>query len=176
MTDYMHEKDRLKAKIKALLLAGDLAREDAIDLAADVFAAAQLRDALDLELQAGMIQLFIDVAVSPIEALEAVRKSNAALNIPADHVDIFKLAVCGIEALLQDVSEARSTSGKKGGVQKNAPYATLKAWALKEAANMRGSDKDVAKDLFKTLPVHLADVSEDPQRLIYDTLRASKKL
>ena len=175
MTDYINEKDRLKAKIKALLLTRGLSKEDAIDLAADVFAAAQLRDALDLELQASMIQLFRDVAENPIEALEAVRKSNATLSKHADDVDIFNLAICGVEALLLDVKNDRSTAGKKGGVQKNAPYAALKKWALKEAEKMHKADKQIAKDLANRLPEHLKDVSNDPQRLIYNTLLAKRK-
>jgi hypothetical protein len=175
MADYINEKDRLKVKIKALLLARDFSKEDAIDLAADVFAAAQLRDSLDLELQVSMIQLFRDVAENPLEALEAVRKSNATLNIHADDVDIFKLAVCGVEALLLDVKNDRSTAGKKGGIQKNAPYAALKKWALQEAKKMHKGDKQIAKVLSNMLPAHLKDVSDDPQRLIYDALRAKRK-
>ncbi len=69
------------------------------------------------------------------------------------------------------LSEAGSL-GKKNG---NRLFAQLKSWALHEATGMRGQDKEIAINLAARLPKNLEGVSDDPKRLIYDALRASKK-
>ena len=68
---------------------------------------------------------------------------------------------------------AKKTGGA-GGVSKKQRYEPIKQWALKESANMRGSDKQLARRLSGLLPKHLNNISEDPERLIYDTLRNKK--
>jgi len=175
MTDYMHGKEILKAQIRALLLAKDFTRADAIDLAADVFAAVQLRDALDFEMQTELIRLFREVSENPLEALEAVRKSNDALGVGHEDIDIFKLAVCGIEAMLLDLKKNRSEAGKKGGAEKNAKFDKLRQWGLTEAQKIHGSDKQIARKLVRSIPKDLAEISADPERFIYETLLAAKK-
>ena len=69
-----------------------------------------------------------------------------------------------------------SSAGSRGAVSRNARYAELKAWALDKAIRMHGSDVDVARRLSASLPTELADVSKDPERLIYEALRARKKV
>jgi hypothetical protein len=64
-----------------------------------------------------------------------------------------------------------SAYGSKGGFKRHEKTAEFKKWAIKEAKNMRGSDKEIARKLSAQIPAHLADASVDPLRLIYDTLR-----
>ena len=68
-----------------------------------------------------------------------------------------------------------SKFGAKGALQRHRPVAQLKEWALMEAEKQRGAQRDVARALAGKIPIHLADVSKDPERLIYDTLRTVKK-
>ncbi|MDO8264641.1 MAG: hypothetical protein Q7T21_15655 [Gallionella sp.] len=65
-------------------------------------------------------------------------------------------------------------AGQKGAKIRNQPYADIKEWALKEASSMRGADRDVARKLSAQMPLHLADASKDPMRLIYEALRAPR--
>lgn len=67
-----------------------------------------------------------------------------------------------------------SEAGARGARAKNRNHAALKKWALDEAKRMREPDIDIARKLANRLPAHLADVSPDPKRFIYDTLRAAK--
>lgn len=76
----------------------------------------------------------------------------------------------------RDQSKRLSEAGRLGAQAKNLRPKQLKDWARDKAAAMRGDDKAIARKLFIDLPVHLAEVSKDPARLIYDTLRAKKKL
>ena len=64
-----------------------------------------------------------------------------------------------------------SDAGKHGGEQRRKPYDAIKQWALRAAVDMRGSDRQKATRLAAMLPAHLADISENPERLIYDALR-----
>lgn len=62
-------------------------------------------------------------------------------------------------------------AGSLGGAARGEKYAALKRWALAEAASMPlGADKQVAKTLANRLPHDLADVSQDPERMIYEAL------
>ena len=70
---------------------------------------------------------------------------------------------------------ALSASGKKGAQSLHGPRIELKAWALAQAKSNRGSHKDIARKLATQIPQHLANASKDPERLIYDTLRAHQK-
>lgn len=71
--------------------------------------------------------------------------------------------------------EALSINGKKGAESLHGPRTELKEWALSQAINNRGAHKDIARKLANQLPTHLAGASKDPERLIYDTLRAAAK-
>lgn len=68
-----------------------------------------------------------------------------------------------------------SSAGRKGASKKHAPARELKEWALQEGAKMRGTHMDIAKHLSQRVPPHLATVSADPKRFIYDTVRQQKK-
>ena len=70
---------------------------------------------------------------------------------------------------------AQSVNGKKGALLLHGPRTELKAWALSQAKGNRGSHKDIACALAAQIPKHLADISKDPERLIYDALRAQQK-
>ena len=67
-----------------------------------------------------------------------------------------------------------SKAGAKGALVRLQPYAELKRWALEKGGKL-GASKDVARRLAAQLPAHLADVSKEPERLIYDALRTSAK-
>lgn len=68
-----------------------------------------------------------------------------------------------------------SRAGEKGALSKNLRTQNLKSWAIQKAMHMRGSDMDIARQLAAQLPPELADVSKDPERLIYDALRSRRK-
>lgn len=68
-----------------------------------------------------------------------------------------------------------SRAGEKGAVSKNFRTQRLKNWAVQKSMHLRGSDMDIARQLSAQLPSDLADVSKDPERLIYDSLRAHRK-
>lgn len=92
--------------------------------------------------------------------------------------DVRKVAQMEIE-IRQDQERTRkaklSEAGKLGARSKNAPVTALKDWALNRASSMRGSDVDMARQLSASLPEHLADISKNPERLIYETLRNRKR-
>lgn len=66
-------------------------------------------------------------------------------------------------------------AGANGAKVKHSPTHALKAWAAREAASMRGAEKEIARRLASRIPKELADASRDPQRLIYDHLRELRK-
>ena len=71
--------------------------------------------------------------------------------------------------------EKLSKAGEKGAKTKHAGTNALKKWAKENAKTMLGSDKQIAEKLFSRLPDHLKNVSKDPERLIYDALRAPEE-
>lgn len=92
--------------------------------------------------------------------------------------DARKVAQMEVE-IRQDQERARkvklSEAGRLGARSKNARITPLKEWALNRASSMRGSDVDMARQLSASLPEHLAEISKDPERLIYETLRSRKR-
>lgn len=68
-----------------------------------------------------------------------------------------------------------SEAGAKGAKAKNEATDKLKCWALAKAADMRDQDIDIARKLAAQIPSHLADVSKNAERLIYDALRTRSK-
>lgn len=74
-----------------------------------------------------------------------------------------------------DKTNSLSSAGAKGAQSRHRPVAELKAWAVSEANKIHSSHKDAARKLTARIPKHLANASKDPQRLIYDTLRAAAK-
>lgn len=89
------------------------------------------------------------------------------------------------EMTTEKVKRARSAelakAGADGAKVKHGPINDLKAWAARKAASMKGTDKDIARRLALEIPPELASkddgepVSQDPERLIYDHLRAIRK-
>lgn len=67
-------------------------------------------------------------------------------------------------------------SGAKGAKARSDKYESMKNWARERAGNMHGSHKQIARKLSTELPEHFADISHDPERLIYDTLRAPTRM
>jgi hypothetical protein len=66
-------------------------------------------------------------------------------------------------------------AGLKGAQVRHKRSKELKEWALAEAAKFRRSDKGIARKLANSIPSHLADVSIDPVRLIYEALQKEIK-
>ena len=65
-----------------------------------------------------------------------------------------------------------SEAGEQGAAAKKQKFKPLIDWALLQAKSMKDQDVDIARKLSARLPHHLANVSKNPQRLIYDALRA----
>ncbi len=68
-----------------------------------------------------------------------------------------------------------SAAGVQGGKARSDRYEPIKQWALEKASKMRGEHKQIARQLHAILPKHFADISLDPERLIYEALRANSK-
>ncbi len=81
----------------------------------------------------------------------------------------------GTATILSDRKKGLSKAGQRGADSRNKQYEALKQWALKKASEMRGADRDIARTLAAQIPIHLADKSKDPMRLIYDALRTNIK-
>ncbi len=67
-----------------------------------------------------------------------------------------------------------SEAGLKGSLARHEKIRALKNWAEEASKGMRGDDKGIAKSLATKLPMEFANASKDPERLIYDALRASR--
>lgn len=113
------------------------------------------------------------------DALDSREKWNALslsyLINAAEEVGFCRGAYFGVGHVYASRRAALSASGKKGALALHGPRAELKAWALSQAKGNRGSHKDIARELAAQIPKHLADISKDPDRLIYDALRAQQK-
>lgn len=68
-----------------------------------------------------------------------------------------------------------SKEGKKGAYAKHQGISRLKQWAVLEAQTARGADKEISRRLALRIPAELADASKDPERVIYDAIRATRK-
>ena len=74
-----------------------------------------------------------------------------------------------------EIRATLSAAGLLGAISRSQRYEPIKQWALEKAGNMRGAHKQIARNLSSVLPEHLKRISDDPERLIYDTLRAPKR-
>lgn len=107
--------------------------------------------------------------------------TQSAFDVIAQSQFLFSYStrLSAIEAQVESMEDQKkgtySAAGALGAMARHRKYEPLKQWALKEAGNMQGAHKQIARALRRTLPAHLKDVSDDPERLIYDTLRANKK-
>ena len=98
----------------------------------------------------------------------ATAKGIATEHLPAAINDLFEEFQTKQKAVL-------SEAGRQEAIAKNLRHEHLKAWALGEAKEMRNAHMDIARNLAARLPAHLADISKDPERLIYDALRNPAK-
>lgn len=80
-------------------------------------------------------------------------------------------AMPGAEAEHQR-SQLLSSAGLKGARGKHAKTNALKAWALKAAQGIKKGHKEIARELFANIPEELRDASDDPERFMYDAIRA----
>ena len=78
----------------------------------------------------------------------------------------------GVE--MSDVKNIFAVYGVAGAKKKHEPARLLKRWALDQSKNMRGADADIARKLVAHIPSDLADVSKNPERFIYDAIRAAR--
>lgn len=77
-------------------------------------------------------------------------------------------------------SAKKSIHGTHGAIAKHVPHQKIKAWALESSKNIKGSLKDKSRHLAKIIPPNLKfkngmdgeEVSKEPERLIYEHLRA----
>ena len=98
------------------------------------------------------------------------------LNMAAEEIGFCHGANFGLVRANERRRVKLSDSGKKGAKSLHRPKNELKAWALSEAKSIRSSHKDIARKLVTQIPKHLVDASKDPERLIYDALRAQKPI
>ena len=75
--------------------------------------------------------------------------------------------------------EASAKNGAEGGKAKtkNEKAAKIKAWAIEKAKNMRGSTKQIARNLAKIIPKEFKgeETPIDPETMIYRALLAEQK-
>jgi hypothetical protein len=116
---------------------------------------------------AGAAVLWVDAALASSDMPRALAFMSCAAN--AMWQAGFMSGWEGKEEMLR--TGARH-AGKKGGAERHRATQELKQWALAEAVATRGSDMEIARSLARRIPSHLGGVSADPERLIYDALRA----
>lgn len=116
---------------------------------------------------AGAALLWIDAALSSPDVRQSIAFISCAAN--AMWQVGFMSGWEGLEEMQR--TDARH-AGKKGGTERHRATHELKQWALAEAVAMRGSDMEIARSLARRIPSHVQDASADPERLIYDALRA----
>ncbi|MHB8949176.1 MAG: hypothetical protein ACYC4S_08950 [Rhodoferax sp.] len=69
---------------------------------------------------------------------------------------------------------ALSAAGSKGGKTKHKNHAMLRSWVMENSNDRTPKDRKTAVALVKKLPAHLADVSDNPERFVFDVLREPK--
>ena len=112
-----------------------------------------------------------------MEPLRGIKESiEEAFDAGQEGLEIGRRSTEKLMVVLKEKIDKRSSlssAGVKGAQSLHRPMAELKEWALSEANRIRGSHKDIARNLTSRIPKHLVNVSKDPERLIYDTLRAA---
>lgn len=137
--------------------------EDDLGVHEDGPLAARLLSAANNAIEAAL-------ALGYASELASLKKSQAEAA-----VDMSKAIEDRLQRLNIERARKAATAGALGARAKNAKYQQLKIWALEKASTMSGDDKGISRKLFKDLPSHLFDISGDPERLIYEALRARKK-
>ena len=164
------EFEALRGRYKADIEASGMTQGELIDLLARNLASydllcssyesncRRLEEAIELRVQLCEMQ--------EQQTAEEKRKLSALINAPPKLVE---------KSMTAGRSVLAAKAGEKGAASKHAPIRELKQWALREAAKMRGAQMDIAKKLVPRIPPHLSNASDDPKRLIYDTLRQQSK-
>lgn len=116
---------------------------------------------------AGAALLWVDAALASPDRTKAIGLMACASN--GMWQSGFMSGWEGREDMLRD--EAKH-AGRKGGELRHKASRELKLWALAEAQSMRGSDIEIARSLARRIPSQFEVASADPERLIYDALRA----
>lgn len=75
----------------------------------------------------------------------------------------------------ETMKKGAAAAGSKGGAARHRRTTSLKAWALKQAANSKGSDMEIARRLARQIPKELEEATVDPVRLIYNCLRGARR-
>lgn len=122
------------------------------------------------EVMAGLALAWLDRAAMATDVASSLRYMSLAMRA-AEHSS-FESGWSGHEEMLrQDAAH----HGKAGAKVRLGPVNELKNWALSEAEKMQGADMAIARRLGQKVPQHLANVSVDPQRLIYEALRTRRR-
>ena len=119
----------------------------------------------------------------PDEVFEQLAKIADSLHKTADMLlelvdtlpDIRQAAAIRASAALRrERKMALARAGASGLQSRHSKARELKAWAEQQAKTMKGSDLGIARRLAARIPEHLADASSNPERLIYEHLRARR--
>ena len=164
------EFEALRMRHKADIEASGMTRDELIDLLARNLASYNLL-CRSYENNCRQLEGVIKIRTELCELLEqqsAEHKRKLLATVGALPKVIEESLRAGGKALV-------TKAGRKGATKRHAPVRELKEWAVQEATTKRGSDKGIARELVKLIPKHLAGISKDPERLIYDTLRATRK-
>ncbi|GER20585.1 hypothetical protein VCH24_56260 [Variovorax boronicumulans] len=119
-------------------------------------------------LLAGVAVLWIDAALAQRDPRQKQRFMSSAAS--AMWQTGFVSGWDGREEMLR--SDAKH-AGRRGGAERHRATRELKQWALVQAATQKGSDIAIARRLASQVPERLRDASADPERLIYEALRAA---
>jgi hypothetical protein len=77
-----------------------------------------------------------------------------------------------VERIKKSRVDYAKIAGAKGGQARVKKLDPLKKWAMEANAKLkRGSPRDRARELIKTVPKELAELSKDPERIIRETIR-----
>ena len=104
-------------------------------------------------------------------------------NIPSDVVPSFTLpkkdaehiASAEREKFIAERNEQLRLFGTKGAEARKSNYGPLEKFISERAPKMKGSDMDIARKLWGQLPLHLGNVSKNPEKFIYNFIRKNKK-
>lgn len=112
--------------------------------------------------------------------LRADSKNMRHIDLFCMHLDLMDCSrFADLELLDKIADEDRksflSSAGKLGAASRHNAINQLKSWALERALEMRGSPVGIARKLIRQIPVHLEGVSDNPERVITETLRSASK-
>lgn len=120
------------------------------------------------DILAGAALLWADAALASLDRTKAIGLMACAAN------GMWQSGfVSGWEGKEEALRDDAKHAGRKGGEVRHKASRELKLWALAEAQSMRGSDIEIARSLARRIPAQFEVASADPERLIYDALRAA---